>query len=211
MELFLRTDESEEAISALEMLSEITPFLVKDIYRWKWAIVATHNTLQGFMVLALRHGNGLLALRDKIAAEWLKAHREGGKRPVEKLDNFLNLYKKVKSERMLCYGHSKKFVAKPNHDWAVKKLNELRNEFVHFVPKGWSLELLGLPEICLNCLEIIEFLGWESGNIIFHKENQQLRAMSSLKIAKSVLSEIRKIYEEAANNANATDARTSLG
>ena len=211
MDLFLRTDETEEAISALEMLSEITPFLVKDIYRWKWAIIATHNALQGFMVLALRHGNGLLALKDKIAAEWLKAYREGGKRPVEKLDNFLNLYKKVKSERMLCYGHSKKFIAKPDHNWAVNKLNELRNEFVHFVPKGWSLELIGLPEICLNCLEIIEFLGWESGNIIFHRENQQLRAMSSLKIAKSVLSEIKKIYEEAANNANAADARNSPG
>lgn len=78
MELFLRTDETEEAISALEMLSEITPFLVKDIYRWKWSIIATHNALQGFMVLALRHGNGLLALKDKIAAEWLKAHSEGG-------------------------------------------------------------------------------------------------------------------------------------
>ena len=77
MELFLRTDETEEAISAPEMLSEITPFLVKDIYRWKWAIIATHNALQGFMVLALRHGNGLLALKDKIAAEWLKAYREG--------------------------------------------------------------------------------------------------------------------------------------
>ena len=109
---------------------------------------------------------------------------------------------------MLCYGHSKKFIAKPDHNWAVKKLNEFRNEFVHFVPKGWSLETLGLPEICLNCLEIIEFLIWESGNIVFHKENQQLRAMSSLKIAKSVLSEIRKIYEEAAN---AADARTSPG
>jgi len=157
MELYLRTDETEEAISALEMLSEITPFLVKDIYRWKWAIIATHNALQGFMVLALRHGNGLLALKDKIAAEWLKAYRDGGKRPVEKLDNFLNLYKKVKSDRMKCYGHSKKLIAKSDHNWAVNKLNELRNEFVHFVPKGWSLELIGLPEICLNCLEIIEF------------------------------------------------------
>jgi len=46
---------------------------------------------------------------------------------------------------MLCYVHGKKFIVKPDHDWAVKKLNELRNQFVHFAPKGWSLDLLGLP------------------------------------------------------------------
>ena len=33
----------------------------------------------------------------------------------------------------------------------------------------------------------------------------------SLKIAKSVLSEIQKIYEEEVNNANAADVRTSCG
>lgn len=102
MDLWLRTGETEEAISALEMLVETAPSLIADTYRWKWVIISTHNALQGFMVLALRHGNGLLALKDKIAAEWLKAYREGGPYPVEidKLDKFRNLYKKVKSDRM---------------------------------------------------------------------------------------------------------------
>jgi hypothetical protein len=200
MDLWLRTDETEEAISALEMLAETAPSLIADTYRWKWVIICTHNALQGFMVLALRHGNGLLALKDEIAAQWLKAYREGGNYPVEKLDNFLNLYKKVKSDRMLCYVHSKKFKATPAHDRSVKKLNELRNEFIHFVPKGWSLELTVLPEICLDCLEVIEFLGWESENIILYEEVQQKRAMSALKEAKEVLNDIKQKYEEAANN-----------
>ena len=207
----MRTDETNEAISALEMLSEITPFLVKDIYRWKWAIIATHKALQDFMVIALRQGNVLLALKDNIAAECLRAHKEGGKQPIEKLDNFLNLYKKVKSERMLCQGHGKRFKADPEHNWAVKKLNELRNEFLHFVPKGWSLELIILPKICLNCLEIIEFLAWQSGNVIFNDETQQVRALSALKMSKAILSEIIQIYEVTANNANTVDARISHG
>jgi len=202
MDLWLRTNETEEAISALEMLSEICPTLISDSYRWKWAIIATHNSLQGFMVLALRQGNGLLALKDKISQEWLKAHREGGKYPVEKLDNFLNLYKKIKSDRMLCYVHSKKFIAKDDHNWSVKKLNDLRNEFIHFVPKGWSLELLGLPEICLSCIEIVEFLCWESGNLIFYEQIQKQRAKKSLKKIKDVLYKIKSQYEEEANKAN---------
>jgi hypothetical protein len=206
MNYWLRTDETEEAISALEMLAETAPSLIADIYRWKWVIISAHNALQGFMVIALRQGNGLLALKDNIAAQWLRANREGGEYPVEKLDNFLNLYKKVKSDRMLCYGHSKKYVATPDHNRSVKKLNELRNEFIHFVPKGWSLEVTGLPEICLNCLEVIEFLAWESGNITLYEENQQERVRSAVKNTRKVLTDITTKYEESANNSFESDA-----
>ena len=135
MDFWLHTDETKEAISALEMLAEIAPSLNKDTYRWKWVVISTHNSLQGFMVLALRQGNGLLALKDEIASQMRKAFRGEGKYPVEKLDNFLNLYKKIKSDRMLYYGQSKKFNATQDHDLSVKKLNELRNEFIHFAPK----------------------------------------------------------------------------
>lgn len=206
MDLWLITDKTKEAISALEMLAETASSLNTDIYRWKWVIITTHNALQGFMVLALWGGNGLLALRDKIAAQWLRAYTEGGKYPDEKLDRFLNLYKKIKSERMLFYRHSRKFDPTPDHDWAVEKLNKLRNKFIHFVPKGLCLELTGLPGICLRCLEVIEFLGWKSGNIVFYEEDQKERAMSALKKAIKILSELRREYEKAANKANAADS-----
>jgi len=41
---------------------------------------------------------------------------------------------------------------------AQDQLNNLRNEFIHFVPKGWSVELAGLPQICANCINVDEFL-----------------------------------------------------
>ncbi len=209
MELWLRTDEHEEAVSALEMVAEAGTSISSDSYRWKWVIISAHNALQGFMVLALRHGNGLLALKDKIATQWLKAYREGGKYPVEKIDTFLNLYKKIKSERMLCYEHSKIFEASDDHDRSVKELNQIRNKFIHFVPKSWRLELTGLPEICLHCLVIIQFLGWESGNILF-RDNQQERARAALFEAKKVLFVLQSKYEEeAANQANAADPHSA--
>ncbi len=216
MELWLRTDEHEEAVSALEMVAEAGTSISSDSYRWKWVIISAHNALQGFMVLALRNGNGLLALKDNIAAqwlkayrEWLKANREGGKFPVEKLDTFLNLYKKIKSDRMLCYVHSKIFEASDDHDRSVKKLNQIRNKFIHFVPKSWLLELTGLPQICLHCLEIIQFLGWESGNILF-RDNQQERARAALFEAKKVLFVLQSKYEEeAANQVNAAEPHSA--
>ena len=70
---YLKTDEREEVISNLEMLADTLSKIKEDLYNWKWAILSLHSSLQGFMVLALRGGNGLNCLRDKIKKEWLKA------------------------------------------------------------------------------------------------------------------------------------------
>src|SRR5712692_5045777 len=67
----LRTDKYEEAVSAIEAAADFAERVIDDQYRWKWVLIAVHNAVQGFMVLALRRGNGLLALRDHVAAQWL--------------------------------------------------------------------------------------------------------------------------------------------
>src|SRR6478752_487934 len=95
---YLRTDEHEEAVRSLEWAEAQARSLGEDSYQWKWVLISLHNAVQGFMVLALWQGNGLLALRDKIAGKWLKAYRDGGDYPAEKLDEFLNLYQKVKDK-----------------------------------------------------------------------------------------------------------------
>ena len=169
IEHWFQTDEHEEAISALDAVAEWSGYLNKRIDYWRWVILALHNATQGFMVLALRGSNGLLALRDDVALKWLIAHREGGEYPEEKLDQFLKLYKKIKSDRLLFYKHSKKFTANKHHDRNMKRLNGFRNEFIHFIPRSWSLEVSGLPDICLTCLEIIQFLGWKCGNIWWYE------------------------------------------
>lgn len=37
-----------------------------------------------------------------------------------------------------------------------KKLIALRRQFVHFLPMGWSIEKAGLPDLLLNCWQLIE-------------------------------------------------------
>lgn len=190
----LKTDETLEAVSALEMAAEAVERVSNDVYRWRWVIISIHMALQGFMVLALRGSDGLRPLKDKIAEDWLKAQREGGKRPEEKLDSFLNLYKKIKSKRMLFYGHSKQFVSAGTQDRSIKKMNSLRNDFIHFLPKLWIIEISGLPRISLDCLDVVEFLGWQSGNIFWHKRDQEERAKRSLAKARRILAEIDHGY-----------------
>lgn len=62
---------------------------------------------------------------------------------------------------MLRYTDSKKFAATPAQDESMKKPHEYRNEFVHFVPKGYTLIVGGLPKISLDCLAVARFLAFE--------------------------------------------------
>jgi hypothetical protein len=172
----LRTDEHDDAVRSLEWTAELSGRVATDQYVWKWILVALHNAAQGFMVLALWDGNGLRALRNNIAARWLKAHRSGAPYPVEKLDDFLNLYAKVKARR----GAKPAFRPGQTHDESLCRLNALRNDFIHFTPKGWALELGLLPPSCLDTLDLIEFLGWKSNQILWHKPTHVRRGKSAV-------------------------------
>lgn len=71
---YLRTDELVEAVKGLEMFLSNIRKVKKDLYFWKWAIIALHNSVQGFMVCALRGTNGLSVLTPKCAEAWLEAY-----------------------------------------------------------------------------------------------------------------------------------------
>ena len=178
---YLRTDEQEEAVRSLEWAELQARTLAADAYAWKWVLIALHNAVQGFMVLALWNGNGLLALRPKVAKKWMEAYESGGQFPAEKLDEFLNLYLKVKDLENFHTVGAGPFVPTGTHDESMNYLNEFRNMFTHFTPKGWSLELAGLPQICLDALEVMNFLGLQSTAVLWYKPARRARADRALK------------------------------
>ena len=181
MRAWLQTDEQEEAVSSLEACARFSADLVSTDYEyhWKWVVVALHSAVQGFMVLALRGGNGLAALRPQNEARWLEARRRGQPPPKETLDGFLALYEKVKSDRMRFYVHSQSFSPSDTHDTSLKRLNCIRNDFIHFLPRSWALDVSGLPRIALDSLQLIDFLGWRSGNVVWTQEALRNRAESA--------------------------------
>jgi len=178
---YLRTDEQEEAVRSLEWAELQARTLDADSYAWKWVLIALHNAIQGFMVLALWNGNGLLALRPKVAKKWMEAYESGGPFPAEKLDEFLNLYLKVKDPDNFHTIGAGPFVPVGTHDHSMSQLNEFRNMFTHFTPKGWSLELAGLPRMCIDTLEVINYLGLQSTAVLWYKPNRHTRTERALK------------------------------
>lgn len=164
---YLITDGVVETVSAFEVFAEELKNISNDPYRWKWAILALHSGLQGMMVLALQGSHGLHVIKDEDAKKWLEAYERGETFTGDlQLEKFLDLYKKIKGDIMLMYTDSKKFVPKGTQGGSIKLLNRLRNEYIHFTPRVWALDLTGLSTMSKDCLEIAEFLAWESFNVI---------------------------------------------
>ena len=172
MDTKLDIDEFHGAVIALELMSEQLSKIVEtgNPYFWPWVIVSLHNALQGFMVLALRGPNNLSVVTEKSATEWLRAYESrDGRYPRQQLDKFLNLYEKIKSEAMNIYVNSRTFKPTGTQDRSVQQLNLWRNDFIHFVPAGWFITVDGFVQIVHDCLDIVTFLAFESGNVLWQR------------------------------------------
>jgi hypothetical protein len=197
MENFLEIDETQDALISLQMMNKQLDNLERtgNTQYWKWVIIGLHNALNGFMVLALRGTNNLNVLTEKCAKQWLIAYySNNGKYPEPKLDNFLNLYKKIKSGKMNLYSISKSFTPSGIQDISVKKLNKLRNDFVHFVPKNWLIEVSGMPQISDDCLDVISFLAFDCGNVMWQEDDLETQTRELIEKAKQSLALIKKAY-----------------
>ena len=196
--MYLRTDQEAEAANAVKMAAQFAERAHEDIHLWRWIIIAMHNAAQGTMVLSLRHGNGLLALTDECYAAWMQAYEKHETPPPEKLDSYLNLYKKVKHSQWGQVGGNRRFVPSGSEGRDIKQLNSLRNDFIHFTPKGWSLEVDGLPRICLSTARLISFLALETQNVFWHEEESRNLLEQSLAAFSRSMKELHARYAASA-------------
>jgi hypothetical protein len=128
----------------------VAPNLKKHPSNWKWMILAAQNGLQGALVCAIQDTSGTSILEKKSAIKVLRYFETlEGELPQEKVADFMTLFRKYR-KMYPCKGTIQQLKQ-------VHRLHqEFRNEFAHFVPKGWSIELAGLPAIIETALELIE-------------------------------------------------------
>lgn len=70
---------------------------------------------------------------------------------------------------------------------AIRKLHKvLRNNFEHFTPKSWSIELHYLPDMVYDCLEVIRLL------VVYSDVSWRLRGFK-LKRTKSIIFQEKKL------------------
>ena len=162
------TGSVRETISALEAVADELERVQGDPYRWKWVILTLHSTVQGMMALALKGSNGHSVLKSDDAKRLALAIENRTPIPTDlKMDSFLNLYKKIKSDT---YIDGEKFTPQGTQGRSIKLLNQLRNQFIHFTPCTFILVHNGLPKMVRDCLNIVRFLAYKSKNIVWPED-----------------------------------------
>jgi hypothetical protein len=194
----LHTDEFQEAMVSLEMVCEQLTRVKDDLHAWKWVIVSLHNALQGYMVLALQRSNYLDIFNKGGQKKWAAYYSNNtGDYPTLYVEAFPNLYTKIQDATVMeKYVHSRPFKATGTQTASVEVLNELRNDFIHFFPGLRSLDVGGLPNVVRDCVDIIDFLTFESGNVISDVEGIGVRTGDLIKTIRIYLNALSEEYEK---------------
>ena len=215
---YLSTDTELEAVGALEATTHFLLAVESDPSMWKWAIIALHNAVQGFMVLALQGTWNVTVQRREQRDRKLKARREyyrarevGDEQAANEFNEimlfgeadlapFAELYGRIKTpdHGMIQFMDSRYFEPRPTDDQCIECLNDLRNEFIHFVPSRRRFLLARFPAITQAGLHVITFLLHDSRNIRwFHgsdRENLKPRVELALRTATEALARIAASY-----------------
>lgn len=74
------------------------------------------------------------------------------------------------------YVYTKPLPKNAKHDQAIHRLGDWRDRFMHFKPMSLTIEVSGFPSICRPCLEVIEYLAFESGHVVAAATPKKLHA-----------------------------------
>jgi len=181
--VWLRINEHSDVLASLSLCEMTISNVSHDIGLWKWAILSLHNCLQGAMVCHLSGTARVGALTSKCAESWLEWHDKDRRGEIEWVKNGVDEFglpqKRIKKKSDY---PPKDHLAKPgvlferlfdsskrheggcggilnitqNEQKAFNQLNNLRNDFTHFTPKGWLIETTGLPDIFLSILQVFQ-------------------------------------------------------
>lgn len=192
---WVTTDEGSDVLGSLEHCERSLRLAMETPSEWKWAIVALHNAVQGSLVCHLA-GTALVGhLSPKSAKEWL-AWLNGdrsGPAPREFMGDPLTLLKRASgSELRIEEGCGLIVDVNAEQFKAFESLNVLRREFAHFSPKGWSIELDGLPRIFRGCLEIISMIAADPWPFRHLAPNKQVALSNHLLGLSSAILEIER-------------------
>ncbi len=169
-EHWLHTDDKADIIASLAMLMVALDQAAKDIAAWKWVVIATHSALQSAIACHLRGtGNNLLVAKQEDAEAWLRAHGQGTAHPEMMMDSFPKLYHKLRQYEIEGF----RFAPQCNQNRSIKKINQYRNDFIHFMVNGFSLEISGLPGMCKDCLDVIIELDKHTLQVRWHDDAQR--------------------------------------
>ncbi len=159
---WLSFSEETNALDYLEQAHYYIQQTEKSDIAWKWVILTLHGALYGFAICALKGTN-----IDNVTFEI----NEGEKRLID-FDKALKRCQKAKWMRMTVT--SKHLQLTNQQKKSIRMLRKwFRNNFEHYIPKGWAIEIHGMPQIAIDVLDVIRFLALETGNYVNLNQEQR--------------------------------------
>ena len=174
-----RINEQEYAVAATQHALRCLKEVSRDWQQLPWAIIALHNATQAAMIAHLTGTAGIGALSKQAAEEMLSALQGEREYPASvHVAKFNELVIRIRRENRRIEQAGSVVSLSNSEVRELRRLNSLRNEFVHFSPKGWSLEISGLPKIvaaCVTILRAVHQCGWS----LLHLESEEVEVYLS--------------------------------
>ncbi len=186
---FLRLSEH---VNALDYLDRAYEFMLQTDHNdlaWKWVILALHGALYGFAICACVQGN---------FENVLQRNKQGGiirhKNGRGQLVSFWTAVRQCQDPSVV--GAARVLRLSKEQKGSISRLHDLlRNNFEHYVPRGWSTEIHGMPRIAIDVLDAIRFLSLQTGAAIHLTQNQRDRVQALVDKAKKMLAGSRLCQE----------------
>lgn len=176
---YLRLNERTNALDSLEQVYNFLQQAEHDLQRWKWVIIALDAALYGFAICAC------------AGTDWRNVTTKKGH--LINLNDALARCQDTKWMRRLSFG--KPLVSSPSQRKSIDYVHKIfRNKFIHFSPKGWSIELHGIPSIVMDVLDVIRFLAIDTKYVSLN--STQSRIVKSLVYQTRLILKRSKLHQE---------------
>lgn len=150
--VWLKLDEESNALDYLEKAHTYLHQTNTGSIAWKWVILALHGALYGFAIVASK-GSDPASVTERIG--------NGKYERLVSFDKALEMCQDADWMGTMVEGHALVLSESQRHSVRLLK-KTLRNSFEHFIPRGWIVEIHGLPQMTLDIIDIIQFLALET-------------------------------------------------
>ena len=182
---WLRLTEETNALDFLEHAGEFIRRAESDRMAWKWVVLALHGALYGFAIAACRGTDYESVIR----------RTKKGRGRLISFDEALEMCQDKAWMGTLITGQA--LTLTESQKESIRTLKEtLRNNFEHYVPRGWSIEIHGLPRIAIDALDVVRFLAVETGRYQ-HFNQSQKRMVRSIVFQSKRLLKRSSLHQEA--------------
>ena len=190
-EIWIQTDEAADVAGSIRHALRTAQVVNKDAQSWKWVIIALHSALQGSCVCHLTTTAAPIgALTESNTRKWLTYLEDSrtnntAKPPETKLMALPDLLKAVRKSNSAGDRSNASGVTITDSElsWLKRFHADFRNQFTHFEPKSWSIEVSGIPEIAKLIARIIEEIiecGWAFRHFPCSEREEMKRNLQAL-------------------------------